>query len=121
MAYVVRSRFRCSSGYQNNYKGIYSGTCRQKAIIASATPQSIRVMSNDGLIEFEDTIQGKQSLSQENMEDFVKGSPVNFAKNLEGNLLIIHGTADDNVHYQSAELLINELILHIFNTLKRLG
>ncbi len=50
-------------------------------------------------------------LPQENMEDFVKGSPVTYAKNLEGNLLIIHGTADDNVHYQSAEILINELIL----------
>jgi len=49
-------------------------------------------------------------LPQENMEDFVKGSPITYAKNLEGNLLIIHGTADDNVHYQSAEMLINELI-----------
>ncbi len=49
-------------------------------------------------------------LPQENMEDFEKGAPINYAKNLEGNLLIIHGTADDNVHYQSAELLINELI-----------
>ena len=49
-------------------------------------------------------------LPQENPEDFVAGSPVTHAKNLEGNLLLIHGTADDNVHYQSAELLINELI-----------
>lgn len=49
-------------------------------------------------------------LPQENKEDFVKGSPISYAKNLEGNLLVIHGTADDNVHYQSAELLINELI-----------
>lgn len=49
-------------------------------------------------------------LPSENMEDFVKGSPITYAKNLEGNLLLIHGTADDNVHYQSAELLINELI-----------
>ena len=49
-------------------------------------------------------------LPQENMEDFVDGSPVTYAKNLKGNLLLIHGTADDNVHYQSAELLINELI-----------
>ncbi len=49
-------------------------------------------------------------LPQENMEDFIKGSPLTYAKNLEGNLLIVHGTADDNVHYQSAELLINELI-----------
>ena len=49
-------------------------------------------------------------LPQENLEDFMEGSPVTYAKNLEGNLLYIHGTADDNVHYQSAEILINELI-----------
>ena len=49
-------------------------------------------------------------LPQENPEDFVAGSPITHAKNLQGNLLLIHGTADDNVHYQSAELLINELI-----------
>ncbi len=49
-------------------------------------------------------------LPQENMEDFIEGSPITYAKNLKGNLLVVHGTADDNVHYQSAELLINELI-----------
>jgi Dipeptidyl aminopeptidases/acylaminoacyl-peptidases len=49
-------------------------------------------------------------LPQENMEDFVKGSPVTYAKNLKGNLLYIHGTGDDNVHYQNAEMLINELV-----------
>ena len=31
-------------------------------------------------------------------------------KNLKGHLLYIHGTGDDNVHYQNAELLINALI-----------
>lgn len=41
---------------------------------------------------------------------FVKGSPVTNAKNLRGNLLYIHGTGDDNVHYNNAELLINELV-----------
>jgi dipeptidyl-peptidase-4 len=51
-------------------------------------------------------------LPQENMEDFVNGSPITYAKNLKGNLLLVHGTADDNVHYQSAEMLINELIKH---------
>ncbi|MEM9339549.1 MAG: DPP IV N-terminal domain-containing protein, partial [Bacteroidota bacterium] len=49
-------------------------------------------------------------LPQENREDFVEGSPVTHAKNLEGKLLLVHGTADDNVHYQNAEMLINELI-----------
>jgi dipeptidyl-peptidase-4 len=51
-------------------------------------------------------------LPQENEEDFIKGSPVTYAERLEGNLLIIHGTGDDNVHYQNAELLLNELIKH---------
>jgi dipeptidyl-peptidase 4 len=49
-------------------------------------------------------------LPQENREDFVKGSPITYAKNLEGNLLYIHGTGDDNVHYNNAEQLVNELI-----------
>lgn len=49
-------------------------------------------------------------LPQENREDFVKGSPITYAKNLKGKLLYIHGTGDDNVHYNNAEMLINELI-----------
>ena len=51
-------------------------------------------------------------LPQENREDFIKGSPITYAEKLEGNLLYIHGTGDDNVHYQNAELLLNELIKH---------
>ena len=49
-------------------------------------------------------------IPQENKEDFVNGSPITYAKNLRGNLLYIHGTGDDNVHYQNAEMLLNELI-----------
>ncbi len=43
---------------------------------------------------------------------YVAGSPVTHAKNLKGNLLLIHGTGDDNVHYQNAEMLVNELVKH---------
>jgi dipeptidyl-peptidase-4 len=49
-------------------------------------------------------------LPEENRQDFINGSPITYAKNLEGNLLYIHGTGDDNVHYQNAEMLLNELI-----------
>lgn len=49
-------------------------------------------------------------LPWENMEDFVEGSPITYAKNLVGKLLIVHGTGDDNVHYQNTEALINELV-----------
>jgi len=51
-------------------------------------------------------------IPQEDRTPFIKGSPVTHAQHLRGNLLYIHGTADDNVHYQNAELLINELIKH---------
>lgn len=49
-------------------------------------------------------------LPQENKEPFIQGSPITHAKNLKGNLLVVHGTGDDNVHYQGTEMLINELI-----------
>jgi dipeptidyl-peptidase 4 len=49
-------------------------------------------------------------LPQEDKEAFIKGSPLTYAKNLRGNLLVIHGTGDDNVHYQGTEMLINELV-----------
>lgn len=48
--------------------------------------------------------------NEEGRSWFIKGSPVTYAKNLRGNLLYVHGTGDDNVHYQNAELLINELV-----------
>lgn len=51
-------------------------------------------------------------LPAENPEDYVKGSPNTYAKNLKGNLLYIHGTGDDNVHYNNTEMLINELVKH---------
>jgi hypothetical protein len=46
----------------------------------------------------------------ETKEDFIAGSPVTHAKNLQGDLLLVHGTGDDNVHYQNSEQMINELI-----------
>lgn len=49
-------------------------------------------------------------LPDEDHDAFVKGSPITYARNLKGNLLYIHGTGDDNVHYQNAEMLVNELI-----------
>jgi dipeptidyl-peptidase-4 len=49
-------------------------------------------------------------LPDENAAAYAQASPVTHAKNLKGNLLYIHGTGDDNVHYKNAEVLINELI-----------
>ena len=49
-------------------------------------------------------------LPQENEEDYRQGSPITFASQLRGNLLLVHGTGDDNVHFQGTERLINALI-----------
>ncbi|MDH6304259.1 dipeptidyl-peptidase-4 [Parabacteroides sp. PF5-5] len=49
---------------------------------------------------------------QNNPEGYKKGSPITYAEGLKGNLLLIHGTGDDNVHYQNCELLVNELVKH---------
>jgi dipeptidyl-peptidase-4 len=51
-------------------------------------------------------------LPSDNADGYVQGSPINFAHQLKGNLLLVHGTGDDNCHYQTTELLINELIRH---------
>lgn len=51
-------------------------------------------------------------LITEDKEPFIKGSAVTYAKNVKGNLMIIHGSGDDNVHYQNTEYYINELIRH---------
>ena len=51
-------------------------------------------------------------LPSDNAEGYRLGSPITFADKLQGELLLIHGTGDDNCHYQTMELLINELIKH---------
>lgn len=51
-------------------------------------------------------------LLDEYEEGYRQGSPITFASQLEGKLLLIHGTGDDNVHYQGTERLINELVKH---------
>jgi dipeptidyl-peptidase-4 len=51
-------------------------------------------------------------LPNDNVEGYLEGSPLTHAHKLRGNLMIIHGTGDDNVHYQNFEMLVNELIKH---------
>ena len=51
-------------------------------------------------------------LLQKFEDNYREASPITHAKNLQGKLLLIHGTGDDNVHYQGSECLINELIKH---------
>jgi dipeptidyl-peptidase-4 len=61
---------------------------------------------------FYDTIYQERymGLPKDNEEGFKNGSPITFANQLKGNLLIVHGTGDDNVHFQGFEALVNELV-----------
>ncbi len=49
-------------------------------------------------------------LPRDNAEGYRIGSPINFAEGLKGKLLLVHGSGDDNVHYQGTERLVNRLI-----------
>jgi dipeptidyl-peptidase-4 len=46
---------------------------------------------------------------QENPSGYDDNSPINFVKNIKGNYFIIHGSADDNVHYQNTMEMITAL------------
>ncbi len=50
------------------------------------------------------------NLPWNNPEGYRDGSPITHAKNLKGNLMLLYGSGDDNCHYQSCQMLVNELI-----------
>jgi dipeptidyl-peptidase 4 len=49
-------------------------------------------------------------LPADNAKGYHDGSPLSYAEGLTGKLLIIHGTGDDNVHFQGTQRLLNKLI-----------
>jgi dipeptidyl-peptidase 4 len=49
-------------------------------------------------------------LPSDNEAGYRAGSAINFAEGLKGRLLVIHGSGDDNVHYQGTERLVNRLV-----------
>jgi dipeptidyl-peptidase-4 len=50
-------------------------------------------------------------LPRKNKEGYRESSPLTHAKNLHGRLLLVHGMADGNVHWQNTEAFLRELIL----------
>jgi len=49
-------------------------------------------------------------LPQDSPKAYEESSAINFASGLRGDLLVMHGSGDDNVHFQGFELLVNKLI-----------
>ena len=75
------------------------------------TAMAIAFVANQ---RFYDTIYQERymGLPDDNAEGFRHGSPVTFAHQLQGNLLLVYGTGDDNCHYQNCEVLVTELVNH---------
>ena len=46
----------------------------------------------------------------ENPDGYDDNSPINFAEQLEGKFLLVHGTADDNVHFQNSTEFAEALV-----------
>ena len=63
-------------------------------------------------LRYYDTIYQERygGLPQDHPEEWKQSSPITFAANLKGQLMLVHGTGDDNVHYQGTEALIDKLI-----------
>ncbi len=62
--------------------------------------------------KFYDTIYQERymGLPADNAEGYEQSAALTFAHQLEGKLLVVHGSGDDNVHYQNTEALVNELV-----------
>jgi dipeptidyl-peptidase-4 len=61
---------------------------------------------------FYDTIYTERylGLPGDNAEQYKEASPLTYVGNLKGDLLVVHGSGDDNVHFQNSEALINALV-----------
>ena len=61
---------------------------------------------------FYDTVYTERYMQtpQENPEGYDNNSPLTYAKNLNKKFLLVHGTADDNVHVQNSMRLIESFV-----------
>ncbi|HLR33287.1 MAG TPA: prolyl oligopeptidase family serine peptidase, partial [Fodinibius sp.] len=61
---------------------------------------------------FYDTIYTERFMQtpQLNPEGYRKGAPLTYAHQIKGNYLLVHGTSDDNVHFQNSVEMVNRLI-----------
>lgn len=61
---------------------------------------------------FYDTIYTERYMAtpQENPDGYDKNSPIYHVEKLKGNYLLVHGSADDNVHVQNTTRLVEELV-----------
>ena len=61
---------------------------------------------------FYDTIYTERYMRtpQENPNGYDDNSPINYVENIKGKLLLVHGMADDNVHFQNSVEFVEALV-----------
>ncbi|NNM16384.1 MAG: S9 family peptidase, partial [Bacteroidia bacterium] len=94
-----------------SYGGYMTALCLSKGDGIFKAGISIAPVTN---WRYYDTIYTERYLRtpQENASGYDDNSPINFVKDLQGSLFLVHGTADDNVHYQNSMEYVNELVKH---------
>lgn len=92
-----------------SYGGYMSSICILKGANVFKTAIAVAPVTN---WRFYDNIYTERYMRtpETNMSGYDDNSPVNMVKNLKGNYLLIHGTADDNVHFQNSMMMVDELV-----------
>lgn len=106
LSYIDAKRFAIygwSFGGYNTLMAMSTGNGTFKAGIAVAPPTDWK---------FYDTVYTERFMRtpQQNFEGYAATSPLEKAKDLQGNLLLIHGTADDNVHFMQSLVYAEALV-----------
>lgn len=91
-----------------SYGGFMSSLCLGKGADTFKAAISVAPVTN---FKYYDSVYTERYMRtpEENPEGYAY-NPIKFAKNIKGKLLLMHGTADDNVHFQNAAELTEELV-----------
>lgn len=94
-----------------SYGGFMSSTCLFKGADVFKAAIAVAPVTN---WRYYDNIYTERYMRtpQENPQGYDDNAPEKMVKNLKGKYLVIHGTADDNVHFQNQVMLVNEMIKH---------
>jgi dipeptidyl-peptidase-4 len=92
-----------------SYGGFETLLCMTKGADVYSAGISVAPVTN---WKYYDTIYTERFMQtpQENESGYEDNSPVNHAEKLEGHLLLIHGSGDDNVHFQNSMEMVNALV-----------
>jgi len=105
-AYVDKARIGI---FGWSYGGFMSSNCLFKGADVFKMAIAVAPVTN---WRFYDSIYTERYMTtpQENASGYDDNSPINHVSKLKGNFLLIHGTADDNVHVQNSMQMIEALV-----------